>query len=339
MADAAATSGDWFDPFVNLNMSILEGIAGIFGSAGAAIILYTILLKLLTWPLQQPALRISSALRLVSPQVELIKKIYEDSDDRQGKTISRLYKKLDLNPLPALLPILFQLPIFVALFRGISRLAQTNAVFKLPFLWIPSLAGPVTDGTASVDWLIKTRAADHFEPLVGWETAVLYLVLPALVVASQLASQRINASSQDSEAVNNFFPGFICIACLVSPSGLGLYWLTNNLITTAQTAWVQGEVAKDFPEWKKLKDEVDATAPKDEVRNTRGPSWIEECEPVIRSISDLFDDAADDLEAPPMDWSMESAKKSQQEQRAKKSKRSKSDKVKMPLRSAKSTKK
>lgn len=343
MADDAATSGDWFDPVVNLNMSIIEGIAGILGSAGWAVILYTILLKLVTWPLQQPALRVSSLLRLVSPQVELIKTIYEDGDDRQGKTISQLYKKLELNPLPALLPILLQLPIFVALFRGISKLAQNNADFKLPFLWIPSLAGPATGGTASIDWLIKTRFADHFEPLIGWEAAVLYCVLPAIVVASQLASQRLNSSSQDSDSVNTIFPLFVCISCLVSPSGLGLYFLTNNLITAGQTAFVQGEVGKEFPEWKKIKDEVDATAPKDEVRYTRGLSFIEECEPVRRSIADLFEtaDLQDVMPAVSIKNVMPavSIKNTQQDKQPKKTKRSKSDKVKVPLRSAQSAKK
>lgn len=333
MADDAASSGDWFDPFVNLNMSIIEGIAGVIGF-GWAIILYTILLKVLTWPLQQPALRVSSALQLVSPQVELIKTIYEDGDDRQGKMMRQLYEKLGLNPLPALLPILFQLPIFVALFRGITRLAQNNATFKLPFLWIPSLAGPVPGGNPNLDWLIRTRSAQQFEPLIGWDIAVLYLVLPAIVVASQLAAQRLNSSSQDSAALNTVFPLFVCISCLVSPSGLGLYWLTNNLITAGQTAWVQGEVAKEYPEWKKIKDEVDATAPKDEVRYTRGLSFIEECESVRMSIADLFDDTGEIKDAEPA----VSVKNTKKDKQAKKAKRPKSDKVKVPLRSAKSAK-
>ncbi|CAE7204024.1 ALB3.2, partial [Symbiodinium natans] len=257
-AAVAEDGGDWFDPFVSLNANIIEAIDSVIGSAGAAVILYTIFIKVVTFPLQQPALRTTAMLQMLTPQLDEINRQYADDEDKKGKLLRELYAKVGLNPFLSLVPILFQIPLFVALFRAIGRLADQDDHFKEPFLWIPSLAGPVSQGKPSLDWLLKTRSSEAFEPLVGWQDAAMYCVLPLLVFVAQFLSSRLSSSSSENSTNGVLFPLFIGISTLVSPSGVGVYWLTNTVLTTAQMKVTQDEVAEEFPEYKKIKDEVDA---------------------------------------------------------------------------------
>eukprot|EP00440_Ansanella_granifera_P035037 gb/GFBE01038002.1/.p1 GENE.gb/GFBE01038002.1/~~gb/GFBE01038002.1/.p1 ORF type:complete len:392 (+),score=88.61 gb/GFBE01038002.1/:1-1176(+) len=285
--DAGGASGDWFDPFVNFTASVIDGIDGAVGSAGLAIILYTLLVKLVTFPLQQPALRTSALLQLISPQVDEIKKKNKNDEDASNRTLRKLYAKVGLNPFSAFFPILIQLPVFVALFRAIGKLASQDAHFKDPFLWIPSLAGPVASGKPSLDWLLKTQSADHFEPLVGWHDAGLYIILPVMVILSQLLTQRLTTNSQDSAATSALFPIFIGISTLVSPAGLGLYWFTNNLLSAGQMKLAQDQVAEEFPDYKRIKDIADAKGPQDGARYTRDSPFLEDPEAVKKSVEEL----------------------------------------------------
>lgn len=129
-ARAEDSPGDWFEPFVDINAKIIEGIDGIVGSAGLAIILYTVIIKVATFPLQQPALRTSALMQLLSPQTDEIERKYPLDEEGRGRTLRELYGKVGLNPFAAFLPILFQLPIFIALFRAIGKLASQDEHFK-----------------------------------------------------------------------------------------------------------------------------------------------------------------------------------------------------------------
>jgi len=286
-ARAEDSQGDWFEPFVDINAKIIEGIDGIVGSAGLAIILYTVIIKVATFPLQQPALRTSALMQLLSPQTDEIERKYPLDEEGRGRTLRELYGKVGLNPFAAFLPILFQLPIFIALFRAIGKLASQDEHFKEPFLWIPSLAGPVASGRPSLDWLLKTRFSDHFEPLVGWEDAGFYLVLPFLVFLLQFFSNRMSASSKESVSASVLAPLFIGISTLVSPQGVGIYWFTNTLLTTAQLKLTQNEVAEEFPEYKKIKDSVDAG---EGMRYTRNSPFVKN-ELVAKSVEELEEPA------------------------------------------------
>lgn len=253
---AAAASGDWFDPFVNFNAGIIAGIDGVVGSGGVAIILYTIIVKAVTFPLQQPALRTTTLLRLTSPQTETIQKEYKDDEDQKNQMLRRLYDEVGINPLNGLLPVLVQLPIFIALFRAIGRLASNDDGFKQPFLWIPNLSGPVASGNPNLDWLLRSQFSDHFEPLVGWGAALGYLVLPVLIISTTIAAQKLGGSSastsKDNGWIDTVFPWFIGFSTLVSPQGLGLYWLTNTFLTAGQTFYVKAEVEKEYPEYARI---------------------------------------------------------------------------------------
>mmetsp|Transcript_77439 Transcript_77439/g.149600 ORF Transcript_77439/g.149600 Transcript_77439/m.149600 type:complete len:408 (-) Transcript_77439:241-1464(-) len=275
-ADApGASQGDWFQPFVDLNAALIGGIGSVTGP-GLAIIVYTVIIKVLTFPISQLATRSSSLLRLVNPQVEEIQKKYENDDDRKNMLTRKLYNEVGINPFVVLVSVVVQLPLFIGIFRAVGKLARDSASFQGSFLWIPSLAGPVLAGNPSLDWLLKTRYSDHFEPLVGWDKAVLYLALPIILVVAQFVTNRQLSTKRDPDFVESVgFPAFVGISALVSPAGLGLYWLTNNLLTAAQTAVVQQQVDEEFPQYKAIYNAVGEAQPADGTRYTRKSPFSE----------------------------------------------------------------
>lgn len=284
---AEPDAGDWFQPFVDLNASAIAGIRGVVGSAGLSIILYTVLIKIVTYPVTQPTLRTNSVLQLISPQREYIERKYKKDEGTAMKLQQRLFAEVDVNPLASLLPVLIQLPIFIGLFRAIAQLARQDTRFSEPFLFIPSLAGPVESGRPSLDWLLKTQSAKEFIPLCGWDSLPGYLALPVIVVVTQLIAQSFSKVEGDSSqpVLQVLFPTVVGISCLVSPAGLGLYWLTNNLITAGLTFVAQGQAADEFPQYKKIKDSI----PEESlgIRYERDTEFVQTPEEVVRSVEAL----------------------------------------------------
>lgn len=253
----ADDGGDWFQPFVDLNASLISGINGVIGSAGVSILLYTVLLKVVTLPITNPATRTSAVLNLVAPQREYIQAKFKDDEQKSNKLQRQLYAEVDINPVSAILPIFIQLPVFIALFRAVGQLAKTEPSFQQPFLFIPTLSGPAEVGRPSLDWLLRSKSAQAFEPLVGWENVASYLALPLIVVATQIFVQSRTSSatkSGDADVVQVLFPIVVGISCLVSPAGLGLYWLANNVVTAAQTEYIRSSVNKEFPKFAKIRE-------------------------------------------------------------------------------------
>jgi len=281
-AEVPGTSqSDWFQPFVDVNAALIGGIERVAGP-GFAIVVYTIIVKVLTLPISQTATRSSSLLRLLNPQVEEIQRKYENDDDKKNILLKKLYGEVGINPFTVLLSVVVQLPVFVGVFRAIGKLAREDVGFQGSFLWIPSLAGPVTAGNPSLDWLLKTRYSDHFEPLVGWDKAVLYLALPIVLVVAQILTQRQASAKRDPDFVEGVgFPAFVGISALVSPAGLGLYWLTNNLLNFAQTVFVQQQVAEEFPQYKDTFTAAAEVAPADGMRYTRQSPFREDKESAV----------------------------------------------------------
>lgn len=275
---AASAGGDLFQGWVDLNAYFIEGIDNVVGSAGLAVIMYTCLLRLLLFPLSQPGARSSSILQLIQPRVDQIEEETEGNENEKTRRLRDLYAESGMNPLAVLAPVIVQLPVFVGLFRAIAQLAKDNEHFVGPFLWIPSLAGPVESGSPGLDWLIRSQTAGTFEPLVGWHDATAYLVLPVLVVLSQFFSITVTSVNKQMGAADILIPAFIGISTLVSPQGLGVYFFVNSMLSTLQTVLVKKSVGDEFPvykvereRWEQMKDLT-----KDNPRYTRDSPFFKE---------------------------------------------------------------
>ncbi|XVF02629.1 hypothetical protein REPUB_Repub04eG0191100 [Reevesia pubescens] len=242
---------------------------------GFAIILLTVLVKAATFPLTRKQVESAMAMRSLQPQIKAIQQRYAGDQERIQLETARLYKLAGINPLAGCLPTLATIPVWIGLYRALSNVANevacylcwfsnctilflqlylmSNRMFAFKglltegFFWIPSLAGPTTIATrqngSGTSWLFPF--VDGHPPL-GWSDTFAYLVLPVLLVVSQYVSVQIMQSAQSndpniqsSQALTKLLPLMIGYFALSVPSGLSLYWLTNNILSTAQQVWLQ----------------------------------------------------------------------------------------------------
>uniref|UniRef100_K4A9K3 Membrane insertase YidC/Oxa/ALB C-terminal domain-containing protein n=1 Tax=Setaria italica TaxID=4555 RepID=K4A9K3_SETIT len=196
----------------------------------------------------ETVLKVESALamRSLQPQVKAIQERYAGDQERIQLETARLYKLSGVDPLAGCLPTLVTIPVWIGLYRALSNVANEGLLTE-GFFWIPSLAGPTTIGARQngqgISWLFPFT--DGHPPL-GWSDTLAYLVLPVLLVISQYISAQVmqppqsnDPNQQGAQAVTKFLPLLIGYFALSVPSGLSLYWLTNNILSTAQQVWLQ----------------------------------------------------------------------------------------------------
>ncbi|XP_074295814.1 inner membrane protein PPF-1, chloroplastic-like isoform X2 [Silene latifolia] len=245
-------NGDWLSGITSSMESILkvlkDGLTSVHVpySYGFAIILLTILVKAATFPLSKKQVESAMAMRSLQPQIKAIQKRYAGDQERIQLETARLYKLAGINPLAGCLPTLATIPVWIGLYRALSNVANEGLLTE-GFFWIPSLAGPTTVASrasgSGISWLFPF--VDGHPPL-GWSDTAAYLVLPVLLIVSQYISIQIMQSSQpddpnlkSSQAITKFLPLMIGYFSLSVPSGLSLYWFTNNILSTLQQVWLQ----------------------------------------------------------------------------------------------------
>ncbi|KAM0984279.1 hypothetical protein ACFX14_011853 [Malus domestica] len=247
-------SSDWLSGITSYLESVLkflkDGLSAVHVpySYGFAIILLTVLVKAATFPLSKKQVESAMAMRSLQPQVKAVQERYAGDQERIQLETARLYKLAGINPLAGCLPTLATIPVWIGLYRALSNVADEGLLTE-GFFWIPSLAGPTTvaarQNGSGISWLFPF--VDGHPPL-GWSDTLAYLVLPVLLVISQYISVQIMQSTQpqsndpnvkSSQAITKFLPLMIGYFSLSVPSGLSLYWFTNNILTTAQSVWLQ----------------------------------------------------------------------------------------------------
>jgi len=230
--------------FIGVIASALTTFANLIGgmgipySWGFAIILFTLVIKLLTMPLTLQQLRASRAMQQLQPEIQKLQKKYKGEKEKMSQAQMELYKEAGVNPLGGCLPMLVQLPIWFALYRALFQLAQQGLLDE-GFFWVPSLAGPGNE-YAGLSWLWP------LPPAVGWAVAIAYLILPVLTVVTQVIVQKMttptNPDPQQS-SMNQMMllmPFMFGFFALQVPQGLVLYWVTSNIFSLIQQYFITG---------------------------------------------------------------------------------------------------
>lgn len=245
-------AGDWLSGITGSMETVLKVLKSglstlhIPYSYGFAIILLTVLIKGATFPLTKKQVESALAMRSLQPQVKAIQERYAGDQERIQLETARLYKLSGVDPLAGCLPTLVTIPVWIGLYRALSNVAN-EGLLNEGFFWIPSLAGPTTiaarQSGQGISWLFPFT--DGHPPL-GWSDTLAYLVLPVLLIISQYVSAQImqpsqsnDPSQQGAQVALKFLPLLIGYFALSVPSGLSLYWLTNNVLSSAQQVWLQ----------------------------------------------------------------------------------------------------
>ncbi len=179
-----------------------------FNNWGWAIIFLTLTIKLVFYKLSETSYRSMAKMRKVAPRLQTLKERYGDDRQRMSQAMMQMYKEEKINPLGGCLPILVQIPVFIALYWV---LLETVEMRNAPFaLWITNLS--------------------EKDP---------YYVLPLIMGASMFLQQKLNPAPMDpmQQKLFQIMPVMFTVFFLWFPSGLVLYWVVNNILSITQQ-WV-----------------------------------------------------------------------------------------------------
>lgn len=240
---------------------------------GISIFVFTAAVRTALLPLSIQQTKSSEYIKTLKPYQDDIKKKFKDNQEMINKATAKLFEDADANPLAGCLVSILQLPILLGLYRGITLLAKDGQIDE-PFLWIPSLQGPVSPPDfRDIDWLLGGWVDGH--PQLGWETTLLYLIMPVVLVFGQSITMRVltpgpdeNASKEEKEqfektsGVLKFLPLLIGVFSLQVPAGLTIYWFTSNLYTLSQSLAIRAYYKSNppdvnLPEYWNALDDVD----------------------------------------------------------------------------------
>ena len=212
---------------------------------GSSIIFTTFVVKALTYPFTKSQVEATLNIQNLAPQTDAVREKYKDDPERMNVEINRLYEENQVSPLAGCVPILLTLPVVWGLYRAFNN-ASIDGSFDEPWFFIPSLAGPSPDRTLA--WLLPLD--ENYAPPIGWHDAGLYLIVPVLTVLSQYVSMEIlkppkdvnkdpDAPDPNDSVLLQLLPLFIGYVSLTVPAGLTLYWLFNNVFTTATQVYLR----------------------------------------------------------------------------------------------------
>ncbi|MCS6843759.1 MAG: YidC/Oxa1 family membrane protein insertase [Caldilineales bacterium] len=205
-------------------------------SIGLSIILVTILLKLLLYPLTKKQLDSMRKMQELQPQMKEIQEKYGKDREKLAQKQMELYREAGVNPAMGCLPILLQMPILFAFYFALLALGPK---LQEPFLWIPNLAFP--EYFAGMSWLTPLTLSHLLSPQV-----LPYLWLPILYVVSQIALQRMSQAANptalpgSTNTMMMLMPLMFGYITLLVPSGLTLYWVTSNILQIIQQGLTTG---------------------------------------------------------------------------------------------------
>ena len=209
----------WFTFLSKPFFHILLAIHNAIGNWGWAIIIFTLLVKLVLFPLSYKGMMSMQKLKDLAPKMKELKEKYKDDPAKMNMKMMEMYKKHNVNPMGGCLPMLLQIPVFFALYRVLLNADELQGA-----VWIGG-------------WIDNLAVADP------------YYILPILMGASMWFQQRItpnNFTDPMQEKIFKWFPVGMALMFIIMPfpSGLVLYWVVNNLFTIGQQYVINNAYAK-----------------------------------------------------------------------------------------------
>jgi len=195
---------------------ILSWIHNVIGNWGWSIILLTLSIKLIFYKLSETSYKSMANMRKLQPKMQALKQRYGDDKQKMQHAMMEMYKKEKINPLGGCLPILIQIPVFIALYY---MLLESVELRQAPWIF----------------WIKDLSVKDPF------------YVLPVIMGISMLAQQKLNPTPVDpmQAKVMMVLPIVFTVLFLFFPAGLVLYWVVNNLLSIAQQWYITRVVMKD----------------------------------------------------------------------------------------------
>ncbi len=197
------------------------------GNYGWCIIIIAVAFKLITWPLNQMQAKSMKRMTEVKPELDRINEQFADDPAEKQKRMMELYKKYNINPMKGCLPMLIQMPVFIALYSAFSESVE---LWRSPFIgWITDLSTPDTIG--------------HL-PYLGWSINIL----PLVMAGSQVLQQRFTTvvADKQQQMIMYMMPVMMLFFFWTIPSGVTLYWTVQNILAIVWQL-ATNKLSKDEP--------------------------------------------------------------------------------------------
>lgn len=230
MADLKAAGHDfnqainfgWFGFVAHPLLVLMLWFHSLVGNYGVAIILVTVLIKLLFWPITHKGMKSMKGMQKLQPKLLQIREKYKDDKERMAQEQMRLYQTYKINPLGGCLPMLLQIPVFFALYRVLMQAIELR---HAPFMW----------------WITDLSAPERLS--LGFNIPYLggLPVLTLLMGGTMFIQQKMTptpAANPETAKVMMFMPVIFTFLFINFASGLVLYFFVNNLLQMAQQYFI-----------------------------------------------------------------------------------------------------
>lgn len=218
----------WFRWFMKPIFWLLKSLFSAVGNFGVAIILMTVIIRLILFPIAQKQFASMAQMRAVQPKMKALQARYKDDKPQLQQEMAKLYKEEKVNPLSGCLPIFLQIPIFFALYK-VLRIAieMRHEPF---FLWIKDLSAPDPATVLNLFGLLP------FDP----PSFLAIGVLAVLLGLTMWLQFKLNPATMDpmQQQIFMIMPWMLMFVMAPFAAGLLLYWITSNILTLAQQKYL-----------------------------------------------------------------------------------------------------
>ena len=226
-----AVDWGWFWFITQPLFWLLDVFYKFIGNFGIAILMLTVTVKLLFFPLANTSFKSMSRMKKVQPEMERLKKLHADDAQKQQMAIMEMYKREKVNPLTGCLPMLIQIPVFFSLYKV---LYVTIEMRQAPFYgWVHDLSAP--DPTSIIN-LFGLLPFNPTAVLPGFLAILSIGIWPILMGMTQFVQTKLNPAPSDPVQAKMFafMPVIFTFMFATFPAGLVIYYTWNNLLTIAQ---------------------------------------------------------------------------------------------------------
>ena len=196
---------------------VLQWVHGLFGNWGWTIVFVTFLLKLAFYPLSETSGRSMAKMKLLGPRMKQMQETYKDDREKLGRAMMELYKKEKVNPVAGCVPMIVQIPVFLAFY-----------------------------------WVLLESVEMRQAPFIGWLTDLSskdpFYILPAIMAVAMFVQYRLQPQTgmdPVQQKVFMFMPLVMSVMFAFFPSGLVLYWVTNTILSIAQQWNINRRIEKE----------------------------------------------------------------------------------------------
>lgn len=221
----------WFSFLAKPLLFALKWCYSFTHNFGVAIILLTIVIKIIFWPLTHKSYVSMQRMKKVQPKIAQIREKYKDDREKLNQELMMVYKTHKVNPMGGCLPMVLQIPVFFALYRMLNAAVDLR---HQPFmLWINDLTAP---DRLKVGFSVDLPFLGHLDGIP---------VMTILMGISMFVQQKMTPSSGDprQEKIMLIMPVMFTFMFINFPAGLVLYWLVNNILSIAQQYWINRHAA------------------------------------------------------------------------------------------------